>query len=860
MWSRSLPRGPGPSLRPWPSESTGSPVGGAAWPDTLSLVRALLPALLRTVVAASALTASPARALVWPDVPDRIEHKLGSADPSVRRSGARELASLGTARATPLILHALEDSDSDVRVAAADAAIRLHIPGATSAVLPWINGPSPALRTKACEVASALPDPRAVPALSRALGDAEVTVRAAAAAALGAYIGVPDAVPPLLGKLDDASPGVRAVIAQSLARLHDGRAVVPLVGKVHDSVSDVRGAIARALGDLGDPRATQALLLQLRDNVVDVRLEALAALGKLRASDAVDAIAPLAVERSPALRQAAIAALGRIGTAPAIHALVATLGQGDDAGGGLERTPAREALVSAGAPAIAEVGAILERPPSAAAATSAAWVLGELHARSLAHAIIAAMRRGSLPAPAALYALGGAGTSESLPVVLELTGDASPLIRDQALDAARALLDPATPDGRAVEPLTAALGDSRLVPSERASIARLLGRTGAARAAPVLAGLARGARANGTAVRLAAIDAIGTLGPAAATRAQDLDPLIDALGDSDPSVRLHAAVALADAGDAHARDAILEKLDAVEIDRGAVLAALGGILSRAPSHDALVRLSHELELAAGPERDAIAGALGRAHAPVALEALTTLASSADPDDARTAATLLAAHADDSVAVARDRVLLIHPGASVRAQAAWSLGTLGTRGDLRALVQLLHPRGSAEEAIDAAGAIGRIASRFHEPAAAGALCDALRDARAYVRAAALAGLSLAHARCEGSAERAFSSKATSAMPSAQRVRSRSGGPLPARRTSARSPGAPPTTVPAPSPLDAAPRCPPPRAPIRPWSTSYRTLATAPQPGEAYVLQLAGRNLARGNRRPPRRRFRPRGPGR
>ena len=248
-------------------------------------------------------------------MPERIERRLVSPDPLARRSAARELVSLGAARATPLVLRALDDADTEVRIAAAESAMRLRIAAATFAVLPWLGGTVPLLRQEACEVARLLPDPRAVPALSRALGDVETSVRAAAAGALGAYAGSSEAVPPLLGKLDDPSATVRVVIAQSLARLGDGRAVVPLVGKVQDSVPEVREAIARARGELGDPRATQALLLQLRDTVVDVRVEALASLGRLRAADAVDTIAPLAGDHNPALRRrAAIAALGRIGT------------------------------------------------------------------------------------------------------------------------------------------------------------------------------------------------------------------------------------------------------------------------------------------------------------------------------------------------------------------------------------------------------------------------------------------------------------------------------------------------------------------------------------------------------------------
>jgi HEAT repeat protein len=802
------------------------------------VVRFRSVALLLAATAA-ALASTRADALVWPDVPERIERRLTSPDPAARRLAAREIVPLGTARAAPLLLRALGDADTDVRIAAAESAIRLRITAATAVVLPWISGPIPPLRTEACEVARAMPDPHAVPALSRALGDAEVAVRAAAASALGAYVGVADAVPPLLGKLDDPSPVVRTVIVRSLARLADDRAVVPLVGKVQDSVPDVRGAVARALGDLGDPRATQALLVQLRDNVPDVRLEALAALGKLRAADAVDAIAPLATDRSSPLRQASIAALGRIATKAAIRALVATLGQADDAGGGLDRTPLREALVSAGAAAVPDVAAVLERPSSTAAATSAAWVLGALHARDRAPAIIAAMRRGALPPAAALHALAGAATSESLPVVLELVGDSSPLVRDQALEAASALLDPAVPDGRAVEPLVAALRDPHLDAGERAAIARLFGRTGAARAAPLLAGLAR---ANGPAVRLAAIDALGTLGPAAAANPADLDPLIDALGDGDPGVRLHAAIALSEAGDAHARDAILSRLDAAEVDRVAVLTALGGILARVRSDDAVAQLRRELDLAAGPERDAVAEALGRAHTPAALDALVSLATGLDVDDTRTAATLLAARGDDPRAAATARKLLRHADPSVRAQAAWALGTIGDASDLRTLAPLLQA--GADEAIDAGGAMGRIAARVSSKDASVALCAALGDGRAYVRAAALGGLTLAHARCgDGAGERRLVAEDPSeaVRDAAARMIGQTLLGDPDRHALTRCAAEDPSG-------SVANRCRlPPSAPARTHATLVYVvpdLATTPQPGAAYLLVLADGTLRAG----------------
>ncbi len=687
-----------------------------------------------------ALAPTAAHALVWPDVPERVAHALSASDPATRRAAARELPSLGVARAAPLTLQALSDSDLEVRLAAAEAAVRLRLPTATDAVLPWLGEREPRLRAAACNVARALPSPRAVPQLARVLGDADVGVRSAAADALGAQ-GSLEAVAPLLGRLDDASPAVRVQIVRALAQLGDRRAVVPLVGKVQDSVPDVRQAVARALGDLGDQRAAQALLLELRDNVVEVRVEALAALGRLRAPEAVDAIAPLVSERTPAVRQAALAALGRIGTKPAVRALIGALGAGEDAGGGLERTAVREALVSAGPNASGELGALLAGTPGTSVAVSAAWVLGELHAQREVNGILAAMRRGILPTAAAMHALAGAGTRDTIPVVLEFVGDPSPLVRTEAARAAAALLVPSEPDGRAVEPLAAALRSPSLEPEERASLALLLGRTGAPRAGAVLAGLLN---ARDPSLRLAAIDALGTLGPAGAD-----DALLAKLKDADPAVRLHAAVALGDAGGVRARESLLGALGgADELDRAAVLTALGGIVARLPTDAAVDRLADALELSAGPDRDALLVAIGRARLPSATRHLAAAANGTDPDDQTTAAALLAGQAGTRDTLA---ALLRAREPAVRAQAAWALGAVGDVSVVPAL-EALTKDSESDVAIDAAAALGKIVARAKSAdLARRALCPRLRDPRAYVRANALTGLALASARCGDGAE-------------------------------------------------------------------------------------------------------------
>lgn len=700
---------------------------------------------------AIALMSTNASALVWPDVPERIERALASPDPASRRQAARELSTLGAQRATPLVMKALGDADVEVRLAAAQSAIRLHVAPATEVAIQWLGERETRLRISACNVAEAMPNPRAVQQLARSLGDADPQVRASCADALGAQ-GSPEAVAPLSGKLDDPTPNVRAQVARALARLGDSRAVVPLVGKVQDSVPDVRQAVVRALGDLGDARATQALLLALRDNVAEVKIEALAALGRLRAPDAVDAVAPLALERNPSVRQSALVALGRIATPGAVRALIKALGTQDDATGGLERTPVRDALVSAGQPAVTELTALLERPIMPAVATSAAWVLGELRATSSAPAIVSALRKGTLPPPAALHALAGAGTQDQVPVVLEFVADPSHVVRDEALRAATVLLDPARPDGRAVEPLAATLRNPRTSPSERASVATLLGRTGAPRAASELAGLVA---SKDQTLRLAAIDALGALGVNSA--ATD-DALVSLLADTDPAVRLHAAVALAASGGPKARGVLIGKLDGgEELDRFALLAALGGILERHPEDGAAQRLAGELAVAAGPERDAVIEAAFRARIPTAVNGLAVVAKSADVDDRRAAAGMLAAHRGSQAAFATARALLADSDGTVRAQAAFAIGALGDASTIALLTPLARPGANdVDVAGNAVAGIARIAFATGKASAAAisaAVCPLLSDARATVRANALAALAGASARCsDGRAER------------------------------------------------------------------------------------------------------------
>jgi len=684
--------------------------------------------------------ATSARGLEWPDVADAVERGLSSDDVATRLAAARRIGSLGRARGGPLALASLEDADDDVRLAAADAAVRLRVAGATERVSSWVGAPSARLRRKACEVAGALPNAAAIAVLARALGDPEAEVRESAARALGRQAS-PEAVTPLLGRLDDANPEVRIAIAGALAHLGDARAVVPLVGKIGDSSPEVRQSVARALGELGDARASSRLALSLRDGNPDVRREALIALGLLRASDAVDAIASFATDRLPPVRLAALRALAEIATPDAIATLVAALGAGDEGTAGLDPTPVRDALVSVGPAATPRLREALTASKSPGAAAGAAWVLGALGAHAEAPAIVAAMRSSSVSVAFAMRALAGAGTAAEAPVVLEFVTDPNPVVRDEALNAALALLDPSHPDGRAVEPLGAALGDARLTAQERSRVALLLGRTGAARAISLLVPLVRNGAPE---LRLAAIDALGAIG-----RAQADDVLVEVLRSKDPKMRLHAAVALSDSGGSRALASLLAQLGGDdEVDVPALLTAVGGIVSRVPSAAAVDKLEETLRLSVGPERDALLEAIGRAPIAPSTRVLEGAARSQEPFDRRAVASMLSAHTLDTEALKIARNLLSDPDASVRSQAAWSLGSIGDASDF-ARLEPLESTSDLEVAVDAVAAIARIAARERSAEnAAQKLCPILIHGSAFARINALAGLSIARARCPG----------------------------------------------------------------------------------------------------------------
>ncbi|MCC6216618.1 MAG: HEAT repeat domain-containing protein [Polyangiaceae bacterium] len=693
---------------------------------------ASLAALLVPLAAVlSPVVPSRAAAAAWPSRGAQLERAMSGADPQARLAAVRAAAGAGPASARRILARAMQDEDPAVRLEALELARELRVAEVEDAAVAWLASGDVSLRRAAAEHFARRAHAAAVPALARALADPESAVRLAAVRALGRS-GASTAVVPLLGRLDDPANEVRVAVVDALAALGDASAAVPLLARLVDSRVEVRAAVARSLGRLGEPSAVLPLVDALGDSDDEVRAAAAESLGRLGAATTEPALTRALGGASPRVAAAVAHALGRLGTAPAVAALVELLASTDD---GSVAYQARVALARAPAEAAAPLQRCVAAAVPAPHARRCAIALEELRVASAAPLLVEAVRGGRFE-PEALSALAAIGDPAALGAVLERLADDRAAVRHAAIEAAARLLDPSEPDGRAVEPLAAALRVRGRGLDEREALVVALGRTGAPRAAAVLDPFAREGRSPR--LRLAAIEALGVLGAAGRV------PAIDrALTDPDPAVRLAAGVALGRSGAAADARRWLDLAARGAADRGAVALAVAGILARVDAPEVVDLVERAARLGHGGERDAWIDALSRARG--ALAPLTRLLTT-DPADRAKVAEALATRPGSAgllVRLARDR------DPAVRANAVWALGVAGGAEQLGALAAAIGDRDLAVSG-SAVAALGRAAARLGRDERA-RLCRLIGDPRPYVRVNALAALAALGRRCDGGPE-------------------------------------------------------------------------------------------------------------
>lgn len=685
------------------------------------------------------LCASPAQALLWPSEVSRVESALGSSDVQARRRAAARLPKMPSAVVRRLLARVLADDDVEVRLSAAAAVRALDLTDPRFPPLDWLTHRDARLRLAAAQGLSGGAPPDSLGPLTRALSDSEPQVRAAAARALGAS-GDAAAAPALLGRLDDTVPEVKRSVIRALARLSDPRAVVPLISRLEDAEGEVRRAVLMALGELGDGRAKSAVVLSLRDADEQVREAALTALAEIGDVEVVPSVASLlSDDPRGSVRRAAIDCLSRLGGPAAVAALVDALGAVNAET--IALLDAFERLKMVAAPALLDC---LQSGDGPSKLDGCALSLARTHAPEAVPAVLEASALGRVRPRVALQAFVEAPDARAIPFALEHLVNPDPLVRRAARSAGLVLLDPKHPDGRASQPIAQAFRRAG-ARSERLELVQLLGRTGSPKSQAVLEPIAD--HSDDLDFRIAALTALGNLRVSPAPGA-----LLGALDDPEAGVRMAAALAIRESGPPELAEELIERLARADAqDRTALLLALGGALSRVTDPRVMARAEPALARSRDRDRDAFLEALATAQASSASEILARLVrgSGARASERAKLAEVLAARPEERALAAE---LARDADEAVRANAVWSLGSVGDKATRAFLVERLSDP-SPEVAANAVASLGRLGSRLGIAVGAD-LCKAVQHRWAAVRANALGALRVVGARCPGRPSRAM----------------------------------------------------------------------------------------------------------
>ena len=250
-----------------------------------------------------------------PEVILALASSLSDSSETVRTAAAISLAEIKQPASGALLLPRLEKAEGFVLASLLHALRELRLPDSLGAALLGADNADERVRLAAVGLLGWLKDPAALPVLERlAASDPVVSVRRAAAGALGLAQGRESAVlPALLSALRDDAWQVREEAAATLGKLRLPDSVEPLIEALSDGYWQVRLIAARALGRLKDRRATEALIRDaLTQDKVNLRKEAAIALGEIGDVRALSALQVAADDADPEVRKMARLAIAHL--------------------------------------------------------------------------------------------------------------------------------------------------------------------------------------------------------------------------------------------------------------------------------------------------------------------------------------------------------------------------------------------------------------------------------------------------------------------------------------------------------------------------------------------------------------------
>lgn len=456
-----------------------------------------------------------------------------------------------------------------------------------------------------------------------------------------------DNVSRLIRKLRDPDDyEVRWSAAKALGKIKDPRAVEPLIAALGDPYYDVRMSAAEALGKIGMPAVTP-LIAALTNTNSSVRDTAADALGEIKDPRAVEPLIAALTDANYFVRTGAAYALGEIKDTRAIKPLIAALG--------------KEKVEHSTAPMRTS-----RRSPAWPAPTLSNW----------AYYVQESMTK-------ALVKIGAPAID---PLIAALK-DTNIGVRWAAVDALGEIKD-----SRAVEPLIATLKDTDF--NVRDSAAKDLGELKDSRAVVPLID----AMKEDTETRAAALESHWQAFPQSVDKTADLNILIDALC----RVQRDAVEALGKINDPRALEPLIDALKDTDSDvRGSAAEALGRIKDPRAIEPLVAALGKETDMFI---RSGTARALAGIGAPV-VEPLIAALKNPDPDTRRRAA-------EDLVEVLRWQSSQKAPSAVSALLAAWSehdtvviagadqfFITRGEPGSEDVLIEALYQSGGVKMADD-----------------------------------------------------------------------------------------------------------------------------------------------------------------